>query len=108
MAIPHAKSGEPVDVRPLGPQLASSRTATLVKTEHLEIIRLVIPAGKNIAEHRVAGELTVQCLEGRVTFKSGETQRELSPGMLLFLNGGEPHSLRAIEDSSVLVTIVLR
>ena len=108
MAIPHAKSGELLDVRPLGVALAGSRTTTLVKTGHLEIIRLVILAGKDIAEHRVAGDITVQCIEGRVTFKSGETEQDLLPGRLLFLNGGEPHSLHAIENSSVLVTILLR
>ena len=32
MAIPHAKSGEVIDVRPLGSALAQARTTTLVKT----------------------------------------------------------------------------
>jgi quercetin dioxygenase-like cupin family protein len=107
MSVPHAKSGEVVEVGPLGPALASSRTITLAKTEHLEIIRLVIVEGKDIAEHRVEGEIIVQCVEGRVTFKTGETERELLPGQLLFLKGGETHSLHAIESSSVLVTILL-
>jgi quercetin dioxygenase-like cupin family protein len=70
MAIPHAKAGEVIDVRPLGPALTNSRTTTLAKTDSLEIIRLVIPQGKDIAEHRVAGEITVQCLVGHVIFNS--------------------------------------
>ena len=68
----------------------------------------VVPAGKAIPTHQVAGEITVQCLEGRVAFTAGDTTRELGPGELLFLSGAEPHSLRGIENASLLVTILLR
>ena len=50
----------------------------------------------------------MQCLEGRVAFTAGDTTRELGPGELLFLSGNEPHSLRGIENASLLVTILLR
>jgi hypothetical protein len=60
MAIPHAHSGEVVDVCPLGPALANARTSTLVKSKTLEIIRLVVPAGKEIPAHAVSGEVVLQ------------------------------------------------
>ena len=107
MAISHTKSGEVIVLRPLGEALAHALTNTLVKTDRLEIIRLVVPAGKDIPPHQVAGEITVQCLEGRVAFTAGGTTRELAAGQLLHLAGNEPHSLRGIEDASVLVTILL-
>ncbi len=107
MAIPHAKSGEVIDLRPLGEALVHSITTTLVKTDRLEVIRLVIPAGKDIPLHQVAGEITVQCLEGQVAFTAGGTARELAVGQMLYLTGNEPHSLRGIENASVLVTILL-
>jgi quercetin dioxygenase-like cupin family protein len=108
VAIPHAKPGEPISVRALGPALVETKTTTLIKTDSLEVIRLVVPAGKEIPTHRVAGEITVQCLEGRVAFTAGDTTRELGACELLYLSGNEPHSLRGIEDASVLVTILLR
>ena len=80
MAIPHAKSGEMIDVRPVGEALAPARTSTLVKTDGLEIIRLAVPAGKELLHHQVAGEITVQCLEGRVAFTAGATARESRAG----------------------------
>jgi quercetin dioxygenase-like cupin family protein len=107
MAVPHAKSGEVIDIRPLGSALAGATTTTLVKTKVLEVIRLVIPAGKHISEHRAPGEITVQCLEGRVAFKAGNARRDLAAGQLLYLSSAEPHSLSGIEDSSVLLTILL-
>jgi quercetin dioxygenase-like cupin family protein len=108
MAIPHAKPGEPISIRPLGPALAHTQTTTLIKTKTLEVIRLVVPAGKVLPTHKVAGEITVQCLEGRVAFTAGDTTRELGSGELLYLPGEESHSLRGIEHTSVLVTILLR
>lgn len=107
MAIPHAKPGEVIDVRPLGEALARTITTTLVKTDRLEVIRLVVPAGKEIPSHQVAGEITVQCLEGKVAFTSGGTTRELAAGQMLYLGGHESHALRGLENASVLVTILL-
>ena len=108
MAITHAKPGEVIDVRPLGAALARSQTSTLLKTAHLEVIRLVVPAGKELPPHHVAGEITVQCLEGRVAFTAGDATHELGAGQMLYLDGGERHALRGIDNASVLVTILLR
>ena len=105
MAIPHARSGDVIDVRPLGPQFAGARTTALVKTENLEVIRLVIPRGKEIPTHSTRGEITVQCLEGRVAFTTGGVTHELSTGHLLFVSGEQPHSVLGIDDASLLVTI---
>lgn len=107
MAIPHAQPGEPVDVRPLGPQLTASQTATLIKTDSVEVIRLVLPAGKEVPPHHVGGEITVQCLEGKVELTASGVTRELLAGSLLFLRGSEQHSLRAVDNASLLVTILL-
>ena len=108
MAIPHAESGEVMDVRPLGERIQQRGTTTLCKTDTLEVLRLVLPAGTQLPRHQVAGEITVHCLEGRVVFDAGGTDRELTACKMLFLSGGTPHALRAEENSSVLVTILLR
>ncbi len=107
MAIPHAAPGQVIDVRPLGSALRQSLTTTLIKTARLEVIRLVLPAGKDIPPHKVAGEITVQCLEGRVAFTALGRTQELAAGQMLYLPGHELHSLRGLEDASVLVTILL-
>lgn len=105
MAIPHLKSGDIVDL--LGPALADAKTTTLAKTNDLELIRMVLPTGRKIPLHKALGEITVQCLEGRVAFTAHGTTQELTAGQLLFLAAEEPHALNAIEESSVLVTILL-
>jgi quercetin dioxygenase-like cupin family protein len=107
MAIPHATPGQPIDIRPLGLALSKAVTTTLIKTDRLEVIRLVVPAGKEIPSHKVAGEITVQCLEGRVAFTARGDTRELQTGQMCYLAGGEEHSVKGLEDASVLVTILL-
>jgi quercetin dioxygenase-like cupin family protein len=105
MAIPHAKAGEVIDVRPLGKALVGAITNTLVKTDRLEIIRLVIPQGKEIPTHATEGEITIQCLEGRVAFTAEGVQRELNAGEMLYLEGEQPHSVKGIDHASLLLTI---
>ncbi|QDT05026.1 Cupin domain protein [Rubripirellula lacrimiformis] len=107
MAIQHAKAGQVIHVQPLAAKIASTKTYTLFKTEVMEAIRLVMPAGKKIAEHQAPGEITVQCLEGRVKFSVGQACHDLNAGDMLYLETGQPHALEAILDSSVLVTILL-
>lgn len=106
MSIQHAQSGEIISL-PLGAALSSSKTTTLVKTADLEVIRLVLPAGKEIPSHKAPGEITVQCLEGRVAFTAHGKTHDLACGQMLYLAASEPHALKAAEDSTVLVTILL-
>jgi quercetin dioxygenase-like cupin family protein len=107
MATPHATPGQVIDIRPLAQRLAGARTVTLVKTDGLEVIRLVLPAGKEIADHCAPGEITVQCLEGAVNCTALGRTLVLAPGEMLYLDERQVHALRAIEDPSLLLTIRL-
>ncbi len=107
MAISHASPGEVVTVRPLGAALATAETKTLVKTNVVEIIRLIIPAGKEIPPHKAKGEIVVQCLEGKIAFTTLGKTHELEAGHLIYLPTGELHSVRGIEDGSLLLTMLL-
>jgi quercetin dioxygenase-like cupin family protein len=107
MSILPAKPGDIIDLRPLGRALATAKTTTLVKTADLELIQLGLPAGKEIPTHKAPGEITVQCLEGRVAFTAEGKTQELTAGQLLYLAAGERHAVRGFEDSSLLLTILL-
>jgi quercetin dioxygenase-like cupin family protein len=105
MALPHAQSGQIVSVRPLGDRLLDTVTTAILKAGQLEVMRLVLPVGK---EHQTPGEATVQCIEGLVEFASeGATQR-LRPGDFVHLAPRALHSLKAVENASLLVTLCLR
>ncbi len=108
MAITHAAPGQLVDVQPLGDQLSESRNVALFKTDELEVIRLVMPAGKTMPSHWVKGEIMIHCLEGEIGLTAGGQTRQMKGGQLLWLEGGVDHALEAVQDSSLLLTIVLR
>ena len=107
MAAIHAESGELVDVGPLGERLIDTVSTTLVRAEHLEVFRLVLPAGKSTQEHKAAGTITIQCLEGLVDLDAHGRTQTLRPGMLVYLADAEPHAVRALEDASLLITMLL-
>jgi quercetin dioxygenase-like cupin family protein len=107
MSISHALSGEAIDVKPFASKLPEQRTVALFKSDQLEVIRLVLAEGKAMPTHRVAGEITIQCLEGELDVVIYDERTLLQAGQLLFLHGDVPHSVTARSHASALVTIVL-
>ena len=107
MSIPHALSGQPVPVAPYGPQLAEQRTVALFKSDQLEVIRLVLAAGKSMPLHRLSGEVTIQCIEGTLDVGLHGDSTLMQAGERMFLLSDVPHSVTARTHASALVTIVL-
>ncbi|WHZ11406.1 MAG: hypothetical protein OJF60_001845 [Burkholderiaceae bacterium] len=107
MALPHANPLDVIDAQPLGPQLAGTKTHSLIKTEKLQLVRIVLPAGHALPEHRLPHEVTVQCLEGEVELLTSARGHHLQAGQLMLLPAAEPHSVRALRDASLLMTVLL-
>lgn len=107
MALPHARSGDVVSLLPLREKIATTATAAIIKAAQLEVIRVVLRAGQEMRQHDTPGEITVQCLEGEVEFHTGSSAHLLAAGDFLHLAPRAPHSLRALTDASLLVTIAL-
>ncbi len=108
MALAHLNPNVVIDLSALGPLLPDHKTYTLFKSEQLEVLRLVLPAGKVIAEHKAPGEITVHCLEGRIVFTAAGKTHELAAGQMLYLTAGVPHALESLEDATVLVTLAVK
>lgn len=105
MALKHASSGDVVSLRPLGPALEDTKTFALVKTDRFEAVRMIVLAGTVIPSHKVNGYVTLHCLEGRVVLEAG-SDIELDAGDWVYLERGTEHSVRGVEDSSLLLTIL--
>lgn len=106
MSLHHATSGEVIDVRPLGDKLAQSASIALVKTATLEVMRLVLPANKSLPEHHVSGEITMLCIEGTVELQAHDKMQVLQAHQMVYLAGNVPYALRALENSSILMTVL--
>lgn len=107
MTALHALPAQAIDVVPFGAKLAGARTTALFKAEDLEVIRVVLRAGQSLPPHKVAGSVSLHCLEGRFEVMLGQTVHQLHAGQLIHLPANMPHAVRALEDSSALATIVL-
>lgn len=108
MALPHAASGTVIELRPLGEKCAIFSSIALIKTPQLEVMRLTMPRGKTMPAHKVPGEITVQCLEGSVAFRVGDQLKNLHAGDMIFVAGDQMHALEALENASVLITMLLK
>jgi len=106
MALHHVVSGEVVDLRPLGEAIAGAKTSALVKTDAFEAVRLIVHRGRELPSHNVPGPITLHCLEGRVLLGLADAEVQLAAGEWIYLDGGVEHSVKGLEDSALLLTIL--
>jgi quercetin dioxygenase-like cupin family protein len=106
MALKRAAPREVVSLQPFGAALSGARTAAIVKTAAFEAVRLVVGKGSVIPSHKVPGHSTLHCIEGRVRLGLEGGDLDLRAGDWVYLEGGEPHSVAGVEDSSLLLTIL--
>ena len=101
MALPHAQSCEVVSLRPLGPRLHDTPTSALIKAGQLEVIRVVLPAGKEQHQHDAPGEVTLLCLEGEVLFQAGAQSHTLREGDFLHLVQHMRNARHQVQDVTI-------
>ena len=108
MALPHARPLDVINVAPLGEKLQEAVSTSLIKTDRLQLLHMVLPAHKDQPFHHVDEECTLHCLEGTVEVVMGAGVRQLNPGNVVVLPAQQEHALRARTDCAVLVTLILR
>lgn len=108
MATHHASPGEIVDLATWAQDVPDEKTKVIVKTDEMELVRLVLSAGKEFADHKVAGPCVIHCLTGEIECVAMGTTQVLAPGQLLYLMPGEQHSVKAVVNSVVLLTIIFK
>jgi quercetin dioxygenase-like cupin family protein len=106
MALHHAAPGEKVALASVrdGPH---SKSVALVKADAFEAAQLFLRAGEQIANHSVSGYAILHCLEGSVDLHAADEIR-LEAGDWIYLERGQQHSLSALADSSLLLTILFQ
>jgi len=108
MALIHAQPFDVINLEPLAEKIHEVKTHSVLKTAHLQLMRLVMAAGQTMPQHEVAGEITIQCLEGSVLITTPGRSSALAAGEMMALPAREPHGLEALTDSSLLVTVLLK
>ena len=80
MALPHAQPLDVINVQPLGDKLIDAFSTSLLKTDRIQLLHLVLPAHFDQPEHHVDEESVVHCLEGDVEVVMAGGSRRLGPG----------------------------
>lgn len=107
MALPHARLLDVIDVCPMGDLLAQAVSTSLIKTQRVQILHLVMQSDQEQPVHHVADESVIHCLEGIVEVVCAGRVHRLLPGQLLVMPAKQPHALRARSRCGVLVSLLL-
>lgn len=108
MSIQHFAPGDIIDISPVGGNLEATASATLIRENHIEVFRFVLKSGKSTPEHTAAGDLTIQCLQGVVELTMHSRVQVLEANQLVYLKADDAHTVKALADSVLLITILLR
>lgn len=73
--------------------------------EQAKQVRITLPKGVKLDDHKSPKQISVQVLKGKVKFGVEGEVLELDTLDMIFLEGGVMHSLEGLEDSIVGLTI---
>ena len=78
---------------------------SLVKGDGINVALIMLKKGAKLQEHHTKAPITVHLLEGRINFIANDKPRPLTAGMLLALDRAIAHSIEALEDSALILTV---
>jgi quercetin dioxygenase-like cupin family protein len=77
----------------------------LMETETGKEIRIAFKKGHVMKEHKTPFPIVVEVFEGAIDFGVNGTVHNLKRGDLITLEGGVPHDLKALETSTVRLSL---
>lgn len=106
----------PVLAFDLGEQIAALRAEepyrrsgragrTLAKSGRFRLVLTAMSEGNEIGTHQADSPMTLQVVQGALTFRTNGQEYTLTAGQVLFFGPGEAHDIRATEESALLLTI---
>lgn len=95
------------DIARLAPGEAKSkrRAEILIKNDRFRVLLMTMLAGAELQEHSAQGPVMIQGLQGELVVTLEGQERPLLPGTLIVLDNEVKHSVRAITDGALLLTI---
>lgn len=78
---------------------------TIFKNERLRVVLVALHAGTEMKAHTAKGMISVQVLEGQISFRTAMDTAELGVGQMIVLHPDILHSVYAHEESVFLLTM---
>lgn len=79
------------------------KITSIYHTEARQIVHLQLSAAQEIATHQSSKQVFIIVKSGKVIFTLSDQEIILSPNEVLVMEPDEYHSLKALEDTSILV-----
>ena len=79
---------------------------TLQKNPKLRVVLISLRKGAALLEHKVEGPITLLVLSGNISFIVGEEKVNAKTNGFIVLERAIPHDVKALEDSTFILTII--
>jgi quercetin dioxygenase-like cupin family protein len=79
--------------------------SSLVKGDGINVALMLLKKGARLQEHHTRAPITVQVIEGRINFAAKGKPQLVTAGMIVGLDRGIAHSVEALEESSLVLTV---
>ncbi len=79
---------------------------TVFKSDTTTIVLIGMRENAELKEHTAIGNITVQVLEGEINFFAEQQTLSLGKGQMITLEENIPHSVTALKESFILLTLV--
>jgi quercetin dioxygenase-like cupin family protein len=89
------------------PAKGGHRQAGLVHRGPLRMLLFAFEPGGRLPEHRAPGQVVIHCLRGELAVEVSEAPHRLGAGEALVLEPDVPHSVEAVTESEMLLTVCL-
>jgi quercetin dioxygenase-like cupin family protein len=83
------------------------RQAGLVHRGPLRLLLFTFEPGGHLPEHRAPGHVVIHCLRGELDVEASAVHHRLSGGEALVLEPDVPHSVEAVAESEMLLTVCI-
>lgn len=80
---------------------------TIFKSNSMRIVLMGMHKDAELKTHTANGIISVQVLEGNITFTAAQSTVSLEKGQMIALQEMIPHSVLALEESFFLLTLVM-
>src|SRR5215469_34187 len=79
--------------------------SSLVTGDGINVALMLLKKGAKLQEHHTREPITVQVIEVRINFIAKGTPRLVTAGTIVALDRGIAHSVEALEESSLVLTV---
>ncbi len=89
------------------PSRDGHRQVGLIHRGPLRLVLFAFDAGGRLPEHQAPGQVVIDCIRGSITVEAAGERHRLGDRMTVVLEAGVAHSVEALEESDMLLTVCL-